>query len=60
MYTDHVLEEKWRVQKLLSESANYDIEKLMNNIHSSIMKLKEEYHLELKYSTRQGGFIKNN
>jgi hypothetical protein len=57
MYTDHILEEKWRVQKLLSQNANYDINKLMDNVHSSIIKLKDKFDLKLKYSNREGGYI---
>ena len=56
MYTDHILEEKWRVQKLLSQNADYDINKFMDNVHSSIIKLKDQFHLTLKYSDREGGY----
>ena len=59
MYTDHVLEEKWRIQKILSQNANYDINTFMDNIHSSIIKLKEQFNLDLKYSNRQGGYSTN-
>ena len=60
MYTDHILEEKWRIQKILAQNANYDIDTFINNIHSSIDKLKDEYDLELKYSKRKGGYTKPN
>jgi hypothetical protein len=57
MYTDHILEEKWRIQKLLAKNADYDVNKLMKNVHSSIIRLKAKLNVKLKYSNREGGYI---
>ena len=58
MYSDPILEEKWRVQKQMAKEANYDLKKLMENSKKTVEKLFKEKGWELKYSKRKGGYIK--
>jgi len=57
MYTDHVLEEKERIQKEFSIKANYDVNKLLDDIHKNIIKFLKEEKSVLKYSDRKGGYV---
>ena len=58
MYSDPILEEKWRVQKQMAKEANYDLKKLMENSKKTVEKLFKEKDWVLKYSKRKGGYIK--
>ncbi len=57
MYTDPVLQEKWRVQKKLSQKVNYDVKKLIKNAHQCVLEIAKEMNIELKYAKRQGGYL---
>jgi len=57
MYTDHVLEEKERIQKELSRKADYDVNKLLENMRKNISSFLKEKNVVLKYSDRKGGYI---
>jgi len=57
MYTDHVLEEKERIQKELSQKADYNVNNLLENIHKNIIKFLREKQYVLKYSDRKGGYV---
>lgn len=57
MYTDHVLEEKERIQKELSRKADYDVNKLLESMRKSIIRFLKEKNAVLKYSDRKGGYI---
>lgn len=57
MYTDHVLEEKERIQKELSRKSDYDVNKLLENIHKNIIIFLKERNSVLKYSDRKGGYV---
>ena len=57
MYTDPVLAEKERVQKELCRKADYDINRLFENIHKNVIELAKEANTVLKYSKRKGGYV---
>ena len=57
MYSDEILEEKWRVQKRLSKQANYDVKELIKNAHKNITFLAKELDIELKYANRKGDYL---
>jgi|WetSurMetagenome_2_1015567.scaffolds.fasta_scaffold17047_5 hypothetical protein len=57
MISDPILKEKWRVQKKLSKKADYDVNKLIEETHKSIAKIKKEFNVNFKYSKRKGGYI---
>lgn len=59
MKTDPILKEKWRVQKKLAMKTNYNISKLVEEIHTNIEKINKEFNIKLKYSDREGGYIDN-
>jgi len=57
MYTDPVLAEKERVQKKLCREADYDINRLFENMHKKVVRLAKETNTVLKYSKRKGGHV---
>ncbi len=57
MISDPILKEKWRVQKKLSKKVDYNINKLIDETHKSIVKIMKEYNVSFKYSKRKGGYI---
>jgi hypothetical protein len=56
MYTDPILEEKWKVQKELAQEAHYDINTFMKNAHKNVVELAKAMSIELKYAKRKGGY----
>jgi len=57
MITNHLLEEKERVQKQLAEEAQYDVFKYMENTHKNVLEAQAKYGLKLRYGQREGGTI---
>ena len=57
MYSDPILQEKWKAQRELSKKANFDISQLIENAHRSVHELAKELKLSLRYSKRKGGYI---
>ena len=57
MYTDPVLTEKDRVQKKLCLEADYDINKLFDNMHNIVVGIAKKSKTALKYSNRKGGYV---
>ena len=56
MYTDPILEEKWKVQKKLAQEAHYDINTFMKNAHQNVIELAKTMNIELTYAKRKGGY----
>ncbi len=60
MHTDPVLAEKERVRKELCRKADYDINRLFENIHKNAVELAKKANTVLKYSKRKGGYEVSN
>jgi len=58
MITNHLLEEKDRIQKKLAQEAQYDVFQYMENTHKIVQEAQEKYGLKLKYVNLQGGTLK--
>lgn len=50
MITNPLLEEKYRVQRELTEESGNDVRKYMENIKRIVAESKDEYGVELKYA----------
>nr|VFJ69116.1 MAG: hypothetical protein BECKFM1743A_GA0114220_104994 [Candidatus Kentron sp. FM]VFJ69953.1 MAG: hypothetical protein BECKFM1743C_GA0114222_105384 [Candidatus Kentron sp. FM]VFK18192.1 MAG: hypothetical protein BECKFM1743B_GA0114221_105304 [Candidatus Kentron sp. FM] len=57
MITSPILEEKYRVQKKLSEEAGYDVRKYAELCHKIAVEAAAKYGLTLKYGQREGGYL---
>nr|VFJ58457.1 MAG: hypothetical protein BECKDK2373C_GA0170839_106518 [Candidatus Kentron sp. DK] len=55
MITSPILEEKYRVQRKLTEEAGYDVRKYAELCHKIAVEAAAEYGLTLKYGRREGG-----
>lgn len=53
MYTNPLLEEKYRVQKQMAEQAGHDIEKLLDMVEENVKEIEKQYNFKLKYSDRK-------
>jgi hypothetical protein len=49
MMTNHILEDKWRVQKALSEQAGGDPRRYIALTHKAAVEAQERYGIELRY-----------
>ncbi len=49
MITNHLLEEKYRVQRELAEEAGYDVHQYMENVRRIVAEAERQYGIELKY-----------
>lgn len=58
MYTDPILEEKWKTQKKLAKKANYKIAELVKNAHKDVLTLTKRLNITLKFSNIKGGYTK--
>nr|VFK24380.1 MAG: hypothetical protein BECKMB1821G_GA0114241_100826 [Candidatus Kentron sp. MB] len=57
MITSPILEEKYRVQRKLSEEAGYDVRKYAELCHKILAETEAEYGLKFKYGQREGGYL---
>jgi len=57
MITNHLLEEKDKIQKQLAQKAQYDVLKYMENTHKIVLEAQEKYGLTLKYGDIEGGSL---
>nr|VFJ89661.1 MAG: hypothetical protein BECKH772B_GA0070898_1000610 [Candidatus Kentron sp. H]VFJ96327.1 MAG: hypothetical protein BECKH772A_GA0070896_1010210 [Candidatus Kentron sp. H]VFK03688.1 MAG: hypothetical protein BECKH772C_GA0070978_1014010 [Candidatus Kentron sp. H] len=57
MITSPILEEKYRVQRKLSEEAGYDVRKYAELCHKIAVEAAAKYGLTLKYGRREGGYL---
>nr|VFJ64491.1 MAG: hypothetical protein BECKDK2373B_GA0170837_113715 [Candidatus Kentron sp. DK] len=55
MITTLILEEKYRVQRKLTEEAGYDVRKYTELCHKIVAETEAEYGLKFKYGRREGG-----
>jgi hypothetical protein len=53
MITNHILEDKWRVQQALSKRAEYDVGRYMELTHEIALEVQERYGLQLKYVNKK-------
>ena len=49
MITNHLLEEKYRVQRELAEESRYDVHRYMENIRRIVAETEKQYGIEFKY-----------
>ena len=52
MITNHILEDKWRVQQTLAKRAGYDVGRYMKLTHEVAQEVQDRYGLHLKYIDR--------
>nr|VFJ49498.1 MAG: hypothetical protein BECKFW1821A_GA0114235_102324 [Candidatus Kentron sp. FW]VFJ56530.1 MAG: hypothetical protein BECKFW1821B_GA0114236_102818 [Candidatus Kentron sp. FW] len=57
MITSPILEEKYRVQKKLTEESGYDVRKYAELCHKIAVEAAAKYGLTLKYGQREGGYL---
>jgi len=55
MITSPILEEKYRVQRKLSEESGYDVRKYAELCRKIVAETEVEYGLKFKYGRREGG-----
>jgi ribosomal protein L17 len=60
MYTNEILEEKYKAQKELSFQAERENKDYLELIQDQVHKLFSEKGWQIKFSTRKGGFLKRN
>ncbi len=49
MITNHILEEKYRVQRQLAEEAGYDMAKYEQNLQTRVAEIEQKYGIIFKY-----------
>ncbi len=49
MITNHLLQEKHKTQKRLSEEAQYDVHKYAEKMHNVTLDVQERYGIKFKY-----------
>lgn len=59
MYTDPILEEKWKIQKDMTAEANFNIAALFAHMNDSMPRIIRQYNLNITYSTRTSKFNKD-
>ena len=57
MYSDPILEEKWKTQKALAKKVDYDIKRLIQNAHVNTLEVVKRLRISPKYSKLSGGYI---
>lgn len=50
MITNHILEDKWRVQRELSEQAEYDPGRYIALTHKKVLEAQERYGVKFRYA----------
>ena len=53
MITNHLLEDKYRVQRQLAEEAGYNARKYHENLHKEALELQQSKGIKLKYIERE-------
>jgi len=53
MITNHILEDKWRVQKALDEQAGHDPSRYIALVHQRAMETQERYEVQFRYIERE-------
>ncbi len=49
MITNHILEDKWRVQKALDEQAGHDPGSYLALVHKRVVEAQERYGIRFRY-----------
>jgi hypothetical protein len=49
MITNHILEDKWRVQRELSEQAGHDPSRYIELAHEKALRAQERYGIRFRY-----------
>ena len=57
MMTNPLLEIKYKTQKQLTEEAQHDIAKYVENSHKTVREVEAQYGVRFHYGARQGGEI---
>ena len=57
MMTNPLLEIKYKTQKQLTEEAQHDIAKYVENSHKIVREVEAQYSVRFHYGARQGGEI---
>lgn len=50
MITNHILEDKWRVQRLLSEQAGHDPSRYLALVHQKAVEAQGRYGIRFRYA----------
>lgn len=53
MITNHILEDKWKVQKELSEQAGHDLGRYIALIHRKVEEAEERYGIRFRYTEHE-------
>ena len=57
MRTNPILETKYKTQKQLTEEAQYDIAKYVENSHRIVHEVEMQYGVTFHYGAREGGGV---
>jgi hypothetical protein len=49
MITNHILEDKWRVQRALTEQAGHDSSRYIALAHTRAIEMQERYRVQFRY-----------
>lgn len=49
MITNELLQEKYRIQKMLDKQANYDLIQYVANSHARVKEIEAQYGIKFKY-----------
>jgi hypothetical protein len=59
MTTNPILETKYQTQKQLTEEAQYDLAKYVENSHSIVRAVEAQYGVTFNYGVRGGGKVES-
>jgi len=54
MITNHILEEKVRVQRELAKEADYDVHKYVENVNRIVKETEKQYGVKFKHYSASG------
>lgn len=52
MITNHILEDKWRVQRALTEQAGHDLSRYLALAHSKVLETEERCKVRFRYAAK--------
>jgi hypothetical protein len=56
MITNHILEDKWRVQRALTEQAGHDPSRYLALVHAKAIETQERYRVQFRYIGEEPAF----
>lgn len=59
MVTNHLLEEKYRVQKKLEAEAKHDVRAYIQNTRKIVKEVEDQYNIKFKYGTIRHSRVDN-